>query len=161
MMNQKFPSLLKTLKTKYSKINKDVFIEMVKNKKPVPDPDTDSMPSLIGYENYEQRSDVSDSSLKERKARDQAQNLNDETGPPNILERFRYEENPMDRDISPKKMNTIYGQILNEKLQKKSSTEEEVLLYKRTQERVESLKTKKELSVYIDREITSSRVTSK
>ena len=161
MMNQNFPSLLKTLKTKYSKMNKDVFLEMVKNKKPVPDPDTDSMPSLIGYENYEQRSDVSDSSLKERKARDQAQNLNDETGPPNILERFRYEENPMDRDISPKKMNTIYGQILNEKLQKKSSTEEEVLLYKRTQERVESLKTKKELSDYIDREITTSRIPSK
>ena len=67
----------------------------------------------------------------------------------------------MDRDISPKKMNTIYGQILNEKLQKKSSTEEEVLLYKRTQERVESLKTKKELSDYIDREITTSRIPSK
>ena len=44
MMNQKFPSLLKTLKTKYSKINKDVFIEMVKNQRT--DSETDSIPGL-------------------------------------------------------------------------------------------------------------------
>ena len=163
MMNQNFPSLLKTLKTKYSKMNKDIFIKMVQNEKT--DSETDSMPSLnviedinTGYENYDQKSDLSDSTYKQRKAEEKGMNLSDESGPPNVLNRFRFEENPIKKTISPKKMNTIYGQILSEEIP--SSTEDEEL-YRRVEDIVESLRTKKILSDYIDREITSSRVPSK
>ena len=163
MMNQRFPSLLKTLKTKYSKMNKDIFIKMVQNEKA--DSETDSMPSLnviedlnTGYENYDQKSDLSDSSYKGRKAEEKGINLSDESGPPNVLNRFRFEESPIKNTISPKKMNTIYGQILSEEIP--SSTEDEEL-YRRVEDIVESLRTKKILSDYIDREITSSRVPSK
>ena len=95
MMNQKFPSLLKTLKTKYSKINKDVFIEMVKNQRT--DSETDSMLGLKDSENYDQKSDLSDSSHKGRKAEKESKSIENESGPPNVLSRFRYEENPMKR----------------------------------------------------------------
>ena len=133
---------------------------MVKNEKPVPDPDTDSMPSLAGYENYDQKSDLSDSTYKQRKAEEKGINLSDESGPPNAINRFRFEENPMKKTISPKKMNTIYGQILSEELPQ-SSTEDEFTIYKNVKDRVDSLKNKKELSDYIDREITTSRIPSK
>ena len=144
LMNQRFPSLLKTLKTKYSKMNKDIFIKMVQNEKT--DSETDSsMPSLniiddfnTGYENYEQRSDISDSSFKQRKTEEKGINLNDESGPPNVLNRFKFEQNPM---ISPKKMNTIYGHYLSEDLPEYSSKDEE--LYNKIKDRVESLRTKK------------------
>lgn len=55
------------------------------------------MLGLEDSENYDQKSDLSDSSYKGRKAEKESKSIENESGPPNVLSRFRYEENPMKR----------------------------------------------------------------
>jgi hypothetical protein len=117
-LNQKFPSFIKILSTKYKNIDKYRFIELIKN-------DTSEVPEYDLTDRGETRitREKTDAEVRKKIIENRDQQLNSERFRGNTINREQYQEyeyddkfvtpkkNPLKNITSPK---LIYGRILNE-----------------------------------------------
>jgi hypothetical protein len=117
-LNQKFPSFIKILSTKYKNIDKNRFIELIKN-------DTSEVPEYDLTDRGETRitREKTDAEVRKKIIENRDQQLNSERFRGNTINREQYQEyeyddkfvtpkkNPLKNITSPK---LIYGRILNE-----------------------------------------------
>jgi hypothetical protein len=152
-LNQKFPSFIKILSTKYKNIDKNKFIELIKSDSTdVPEYDvTDRGEARINQQKK------TDAEVRKKIIEDRDEQLKSEKFRRNTLDREQYQEyeygenfvtpnkNPMKNQPSPK---LIYVSILNANIPSPSSDREQEAFDNATIY-VSSLKDKRELSYFI------------
>ena len=162
-LNQGFPRFVRTLTTKYKNIDKNKFIELIKA-------DTFDIPNNEVTEKGQERLNrQNDSEIRKKMVDDRDEQLIGERGPPNVLDRERFEEYPYEernftpkknpqkdkKELTPKSLKTIYGKLLNENDPIPQNKEEQDFFIE-AETFVNRLKDKRGLSDYINTMIDGS-----
>jgi hypothetical protein len=151
-LNQSFPKFIKILSTKYKNIDKNKFIELIKN-------DTSELPDYEVSEKGQTRLNrmKTDAEVRAKIIEDRDEQLRSERFRGNTIDREQYQEydyddkfvtpqkNPMKNKPSPK---LIYGSILNENIPSPTTNIEQESFENATTF-INSLKDKRELYFYI------------
>jgi hypothetical protein len=158
-LNQKFPSFIKTLTTKYKNIDKNKFIQLIKidSTEEIDYEVTDRGEKRINREK-------TDAEVRKKIIEDKDEQLRSERFPRNTIDREQFEEYQYDdKTVTPTKnpqkdktssylSKTVYGNILNENIPIPiTNIEEEV--YKNAFNYVASFRDKRSLSNYISTQI--------
>jgi hypothetical protein len=162
-LNQSFPKFVKVLTTKYKNIDKNKFIDLVKS-------DTFDIPdNEITDRGRARISRKSDAEVRKEIVEKRDDQLRGERGPPNEIDREKFEEYPYEgklitprknpqkvkKELTPKSLKTEYGQLLNQK-EPEPNTEREQVAFADAQKYAMNFNDKRGLSSYIDTMISGN-----
>ena len=151
-LNQRFPEFVRVISKRYKNIDKNRFIEIVKN-------ETFDYPENEIIDRGKMRME---SDIRKKMIEDRDEQLKGERGPDNVINREQYEDYPYEnknltpeknpqkekKELSPKQRKTIYGQLLSSDFPSPKNEIEESAL-REAQRFSSSLKTKQEMTNYI------------
>jgi hypothetical protein len=162
-LNQSFPKFVKVLTTRYKNINKNKFIELIKS-------DTFDIPENEITDRGRARLDrKSDAEVRKSIVENRDEQLRGERGPPNEIDREKFEEYPYEgqlvtpkknpqkekKELTPKILKTAYGKILNENDPRPANVKQEEA-FSEAEKFVKQFKDKRGLSLYIDGRISGN-----
>jgi hypothetical protein len=169
VLNQRLPELLSTLKKKYKNINKDAFIALIKSEsKNIPIEDvTERGQRRLDRNNYTEVSDKMnniDSAIKSNRTKiiDEQEQEKGQGGRQTFFEEYEYADKnitPKKKPISPKRLNSIYGKVLEED-DINPQSDEEIAIFNEVKSMIREPITKRLLQILIN-EITLSNIPEK